>query len=117
MTDDATDSPPALPLLELVEATLNLQGKTKTWLAEHSDVTRAAINNWRRQPRSPQAATVLAVADALGIEHGQALRLAGLSTGLPETESGPLDLTAMPTDALVQLLHRATDELSRRPPA
>lgn len=117
MTDDATDSAPALPFLELVEATLNRQGKTKTWLAEHSKVSRAAINNWRGQPQPPQAATVLAIADALGIEHDRALRLAGRSTDPIEAEGGPLDLPAMPTDALVQLIHRAADELSRRPPA
>lgn len=101
-----SDNAPARPLLELVEATLNQQGRTKTWLAGRSQVSRAAINNWRHQPRTPQAASVIAVADALGIDPDRALRLAGLSTETPRAESGTADLATVPTDDLLAEIRR-----------
>lgn len=102
MTDDA----PARPFLELIEATLNQQGRTKTWLSQRSKVNRNTINNWGTQPRTPQAANVLAVADALGIEQRRALRLAGLSTDMPRAEGDALDLAGVPTDDLLAEIRR-----------
>lgn len=102
-----TDNAPARPFFELVEATLNRQGKTKAWLAQRSKVNRNTINNWGTQPRPPQAANVLAVADALGIEHDRALRLAGLRTDLPRVEEGtPTLADASDEDLLAELRRR-----------
>jgi transcriptional regulator with XRE-family HTH domain len=108
-----SDNAPASRFLDLVEATLAQQGKTKTWLAQRSEVSRATINNWRKQPRTPQAASVLAIADVLGIGHDEALRL----SGLPRAEQPPADttdLSALPLAAIVEEIHRLTGELARR---
>lgn len=110
-----SEEAPARQFFDLIEATLNKQGKTKTWLAQRSKVNRNTINNWSWQPRAPQSANVLAVADALNIEHDKALRLAGLSTPRP-IEGEPLNLAEVPTDDLTSLLHRVGDELRRRIP-
>ncbi|MEO3869413.1 helix-turn-helix transcriptional regulator [Nonomuraea sp. B12E4] len=110
---DMSENAPARPFLELVEATLTRQGKTKTWLSGRANVSRATINNWARQPRTPQSANVLAVADVLGIDHEKALRLAGLAIS-SELPPEPTDLASLPTPALVEKLHRLTDELARR---
>lgn len=101
-----SDNAPARPFLELIEATLNRQGKTKAWLAQRSKVNRNTINNWGTQPRTPQAANVIAVADALNIEQDRALRLAGLRTDMPRGESGTADLAAVPTDDLLAEIRR-----------
>lgn len=108
-----SDNAPALPFLQLVEAALAERGQTKTWLSQRSGVTRTTLNNWRSKPRSPQASSVLAVADTLGIDHKKALRLAGL----PADTSAAADLTNLtdlPTGVIVEKLHQLTDELARR---
>ena len=110
MSEDA----PARPFLELVEAALASQGKTKTWLSQRSQVSRATINNWRTAPRTPHAANVLSVADALGIDRDKALRLAGLPSVGGESADDATDLSALPTAAIVERIHRLTDELGRR---
>lgn len=102
MTDDA----PARPFFELIEATLNRIGKTKAWLSQRSKVNRNTINNWGTQPRTPQAANVIAVADALNIEQDRALRLAGLRTDTPRDESRTPNLTTIPTDDLLAEIRR-----------
>lgn len=108
-----TDHAPARPLFELVEQTLARQGKTKTWLSGRANVSRATLNNWRTAPRTPQAASVLAVADVLGIDHEKALRLAGL----PSSDSPPpveaADLSELPIPALAERLHHLSGELDR----
>lgn len=98
---------PARRFYELVEATLNKQGKTKSWLAQRSKVNRNTINNWATQPRTPQAGNVLAVADALGIEHERALRLAGLRTEEPSVDnSAPTVAEASDEELLAEVLRR-----------
>lgn len=98
---------PARQFYELVEATLNKQGKTKSWLAQRSKVNRNTINNWATQPRTPQAGNVLAVADALGIEHERALRLAGLRTEEPSVDnSAPTVAEASDEELLAEVLRR-----------
>jgi len=99
---------PARQFYELVEATLNKQGKTKSWLAQRSKVNRNTINNWATQPRTPQAGNVLAVADALGIEHERALRLAGLRTEEPRVvdNSAPTVAEASDEELLAEVLRR-----------
>jgi lambda repressor-like predicted transcriptional regulator len=101
-----SDNAPARPFLELIEATLNRQGKTKAWLAQRSKVNRNTINNWGIQPRTPQAGNVLAVADALGIEQDQALRLAGLRTDMPRAERDVPAITEASDEELLAELHR-----------
>lgn len=122
---EVTDRAPAAPLYELVTATLKITGITKAQLKQRSGVARSTIDLWRTQPRPPQPSTVLAVADALGIDRNEALRLAGV---LDEEEarrldesgsikgSPPVDLAEIPTDALVEELHRIGNELRRRIP-
>lgn len=110
---DVSDNAPALPYLELVEATLAKQGRTKTWLSKRSGVSRAAINNWRTQPRTPQASSVLAVADALGLDHDRALRLSGLPADAEPIAEGAR-LSELPTTVIVEKLHQFADELARR---
>ncbi|MFI7125922.1 helix-turn-helix domain-containing protein [Nonomuraea sp. NPDC050153] len=101
-----SDNAPARPFLDLIEATLNRQGKTKAWLAQRSKVNRNTINNWGTQPRTPQAANVIAVAEALNIEQDRALRLAGLRTDMPRAEGEALALAAIPTDDLLAEIRR-----------
>lgn len=109
-----SENAPALPFLQLVEATLAERGQTKTWLSQRSGVTRATLNNWRTKPRSPQASSVLAVADVLDIDHQKALRLAGLpSVGEALPADDGADLSALQPPALVERIHRLTSELDR----
>jgi transcriptional regulator with XRE-family HTH domain len=112
-----TADAPARPLLDLVEATLKRQGRTKTWLASRSGVSRATINNWAHQPRTPQSSSVLAIANVLGIDQEHALRLAGLLNEATATRTDTIpDLSEVPTATLVAELHRIGDELARRIP-
>jgi transcriptional regulator with XRE-family HTH domain len=108
-----SEDAPARPFLELIEATLASQGKTKTWLAKRAGVSRAAINNWRAQPRTPQASSVLAVADTLGIGHDKALRLAGLPSAGSTAPDDATDLSAFTPPALMERIHRLTSEIDR----
>lgn len=108
-----SDNAPAKPFLDLVEATLAERGQSKTWLSQRSGVTRTTLNNWRSKPRSPQASSVIAVADTLGIDRQKALRLAGLPANPPTTED-LANIADLPTPALVEKLHQLTDELARR---
>lgn len=108
-----SDNAPALPFFQLVEATLAERGQTKTWLSQRSGVTRTTLNNWRTKPRSPQASSVLAVADTLGIDRQKALRLAGLPAN-PATADDLANLADLPTGVLVERLHQIGDELARR---
>lgn len=61
----------------VMEATA-LKGWTKAELSERSGVSRSTIDNWAKNPRPPQARSVAAVADALGIDRAEAVRLAGI---------------------------------------
>jgi transcriptional regulator with XRE-family HTH domain len=99
-----SDDAPARAFYDLAMATMKRLGKNKTWLAQRSQVNRNTIENWAKQPRPPQSATVLQVADALGIEHDRALRLAGLAERPPEGEA--LDLASVPTDELLAEVRR-----------
>ncbi len=112
-----SESIPGRPLYDHVVELLNRQGKTKTWLAQRAGVSRVTIENWTKQPKPPQSATVLAVADALGIDHDKALRLAGLLPNEPHPLLGPdADLTKVPSDELVAQIGRLAAELRRRIP-
>jgi transcriptional regulator with XRE-family HTH domain len=108
-----SDNTPAKPFLDLVEATLAEMGRTKTWLSQRSNVSRAAINNWAHQPRTPQASSVIAVATALGLDQKRALRLAGLPSTGDALETETTDLSEMPLPALAERLHHLSGELDR----
>jgi transcriptional regulator with XRE-family HTH domain len=71
---------PAKPWYDLVVETIALRGWSKTELAERAEIARSTIDEWQRNLRPPQAAKVNAVADVLGIDRAQALRLAGVIT-------------------------------------
>lgn len=72
-------SAPALPLYERVEQLRIAKGWSKVQLAQRLGLNRGTIENWRIQPRSPQAATVREVATRLDIDYAEALELAGIT--------------------------------------
>jgi transcriptional regulator with XRE-family HTH domain len=78
MNMNQQQSPPALPLYERVEQLRLEQGWTRVKLAQSANVSRGTIDSWKTQPRPPLAPTVVAVADRLGIDRDEALRLAGI---------------------------------------
>ncbi|MEV0831511.1 MULTISPECIES: GIY-YIG nuclease family protein [Streptosporangiaceae] len=113
--DKTLIKPPALPLYEFIVEELARRGQTKTWLTRKSGVSRSGIDNLAKQPRTPQAGTVIALAGPLEMDRKRALQLAGLAT----TEDliiakRPVDLSAVSTADLIAMLHRLTDELHRR---
>lgn len=112
-----SESIPGRPLYDHVVELLARQGRTKSWLAQRAGVSRVTLENWSKQPKPPQSATVLAVADALGMDHDEALRLAGLIPGGTTIPGGaPTELHEVPSDALVAEINRLAAELRRRIP-
>lgn len=98
---------PAAPYYALVVDRLKRDGKGKLWLSQRSGVSRNTVDNWAKQPKPPQPATVLAVADVLGIDHDEALRLAGISPTATEPEEGePVDLSKVSIDDLLAEVRR-----------
>jgi transcriptional regulator with XRE-family HTH domain len=79
--------PPARPWYDLIIETIALKGWTKAQLADRAGISRPTIDNWRTNPRAPQARSVNAVADVLGISRDRALRLAGI---ISEPQPEPL---------------------------
>jgi transcriptional regulator with XRE-family HTH domain len=55
------------------------RGWTKVRLARELGLDRTTIENWKKQPQPPQSPTIKNVADTLGIDHAEALQLAGLT--------------------------------------
>lgn len=84
---------PAHGLYLRVLERLALTGMTKTELRKRTGVARSTIDSWATQTTPPQARTVNKVADALGIDRVEALRLAGILDGAPAAEDQltPLD--------------------------
>jgi len=77
--------PPARPWYDLIIETIALKGWTKAQLADRAGISRPTVDNWRTNPRAPQARSVNAVADVLEISRDRALRLAGvISDAQPE---------------------------------
>lgn len=85
-------SPPALPFYERVEQIRLDQGWTRVKLAHVANVSRGTIDSWKTQPRPPLAPTVVAVAERLGIDRDEALRLAGIKRA---AEAGGRHLQAL----------------------
>lgn len=104
-----TDRAPAAPLHEAVLETLRAQGKSKNWLHKHSKVARNTIDRWRVQPNPPQAATVIAVADVLGLDRSEALRLGGVIADVEvevESSGRAVALDEVDTDVLLAEIRR-----------
>lgn len=83
---------PAHGLYLRVMERLALTGMTKTDLRRRTGVARSTIDSWATQATPPQARTVNKVADALGIDRVEALRLAGI---LDDAAAGEPPLTAL----------------------
>lgn len=82
-----SSQPPARAWYRLVTEAIALRGWSKQELSDRSGVARSTIDGWARNPRKPQAKSVNAVADALGIDRAEALRLAGVTAmtdGVPD---------------------------------
>lgn len=76
----------AQELFELVDRERALKGWTWTMLQQRSGVARSTVAKLRTTENPPQAPTVVALADALGIDRMLALHLGGV---LPPEPSGP----------------------------
>lgn len=77
---------PAFELHRRVLQEVALKGWTKSELRHKTGVARSTVEAWATQPRPPQPRTVNAVADALGIDRTEALRLAGILDETPGRE-------------------------------
>ncbi|MEU4410679.1 GIY-YIG nuclease family protein [Streptosporangium sp. NPDC023963] len=98
---------PAAPLHALVLKTLSEQGRSQNWLHKRTGVSRNTIASWKAQPRPPQAGTVLTIADALGLDRGEALRLAGvMSDTKAAIEGTTVDLSEVDIDVLLAEIRR-----------
>lgn len=104
---------PAAPFYARVMAELTSRGKGKLWLHKTSGVARNTIDNLEKQPRPPQAGTIAAIADTLGIDRKEAARLAGLPVDTLQAVA-TTDLSALSSDQLAAESKRITDELRRR---
>lgn len=99
---------PALPLYERVKREIALRGWTWTQLTKETKLARSTFNSWKTQPQPPQPRPVNAVADTLGIDRMEALKLAGILTELdPQPEC----------DIERQLLARVRDAAPETSPA
>lgn len=78
--------PPARPWFDRVEERAALKGWSLSELARRAKISRPTLYGWRDNPKKPQARSVNAVADALGIPRGEALQLAGVIGAAPEPE-------------------------------
>lgn len=78
---------PAYPLWERVNRERALRRWTWVRLKDETGVARSTVDKWKTQPRSPQAATVLAVTGPLEMDDVLALTLAGILPGLNEDET------------------------------
>ncbi|MGH3585304.1 MAG: helix-turn-helix domain-containing protein [Pseudonocardia sp.] len=83
--------PPALPWWERLEDLRMDKGWSRVQLAQKAGVARTTVDGWKSNPRAPLVTTVVEVADRLGIERQEALRLAGLApepAPIPDEEEG-----------------------------
>ena len=87
-------APAASAWFHLVMETTALKGWTKAELSDRSGVARSTIDGWARNPRPPQARSVVAVADTLGIDRAEAVRLAGIVTVGPAHADEPERISA-----------------------
>ncbi|GAA4225914.1 hypothetical protein GCM10022254_09020 [Actinomadura meridiana] len=59
------------------------KGWSRVQLAKRAGVARTTVDGWKTNPRAPHVTTVTDVADALGVDRSEALRLAGLTPTRP----------------------------------
>jgi transcriptional regulator with XRE-family HTH domain len=101
--------PPALAWYSRVTEAIALRGWSKAELSERAGVARSTIDGWQRNPRRPQAKSVNAVADTLGIGRAEALRLAGI-VGEPRQEPA----TRLSEETKRQMRDELGDEMAAR---
>ncbi|MFC3980214.1 helix-turn-helix domain-containing protein [Streptosporangium jomthongense] len=99
--------PPGLPFWKRIETERIARTWTATDLHRRSGVARSTINNLATQRRRPRPATVVALADTLGIPRDEAFALAGL-----DPEAAAVGETAT-DDTLDELLARLPEERRR----
>jgi transcriptional regulator with XRE-family HTH domain len=80
----------AYPLYQRVNRELALRGWTHVELQRKSGVARSTVAKWATGQQPPMPDRVNAVADALGIDRAEALRLAGILTEIPARPHRPL---------------------------
>lgn len=86
----SADRAPARDWYNLAAETAAVKGWSMADLSNRSGVARSTIYGWRDNSGKPQAKSVNAVADALGIPRERALRLAGIiAAPAPQAESPP----------------------------
>lgn len=114
----SADHAPARELFDLAVQTTAVKGMSIADLASKSGVARSTIYGWRDNSGKPQAKSVNAVADVLGIPRERALRAAGIIAGAePEPEPeipGSLLREIMNTPGLTEEGRRAVIAAIRR---
>jgi transcriptional regulator with XRE-family HTH domain len=99
--------PPAARFYDAVVSALASRGLNKLKLHELTGVARSTIDGWRTQTRPPYAEKILIVAEALGIDKEEALRLAGVVADPVITLGGePVSLSQVPASELLAELAR-----------
>jgi transcriptional regulator with XRE-family HTH domain len=68
-------------LYDRVEGIRLRRGWTRVQVAQHIGVDRKTIDNWKTNMAVPLAPTVIRVAEKLGLDREEVLRLAGLLPG------------------------------------
>ena len=91
----SADQAPAREWYNLIVETAAVKGLSIADLASRSGVARTTVYGWRDNPGKPQAKSVNAVADALGIPRERALRAAGIIA-----RAGPEPEPAIPKSLL-----------------
>ena len=79
----------AYALYEAVQRALAAKGWTTTDLKRESGVARSTVSGWATRPRPPQKRSVRAVAESLGMDLDDALRMAGIIAQDGEPEEAP----------------------------
>jgi len=82
----STRKPPARDLYWRVMQEAARRGWNTVQLSKETGVARTTINRLRDSPRRPQLSTVKTLANKLGIDLGEAAKLAGLLDDPPSTQ-------------------------------
>jgi transcriptional regulator with XRE-family HTH domain len=115
---EAPRTPPARPLWVRIAEIRTKRGWTWVRLERELDgVSRSTVDKWKVAPRSPQASTVNKVANRLGIDHVEALRLAGILPAEPEDRGAAYEELAAEVAKLKRLIaerSRVEEDLRRQ---
>lgn len=102
-----SDRAPAAAFHAAIKAALDQMGRTQVWLSKETGIPRSTLNAWKTQPRPPYAKTVIRVADALGMDRNEALRLAGRESDVRVAlEDQVVSLDEVRTDDLLAEIRR-----------